>query len=172
MAHSPCSPLAPLCLPFVSPLYLTPLTWLPPVVTGIVHLPLRLLVNWPHLLPFTRLTHPTQIPRTPPTPRLINDDLGNILALGVQNMNSYENVESFPSYLTFEFSLLTSLNSTGWTDASFLLTILAVWIVESTSATICKMGSTFYTPSKAFWKVNSYLSVSCSTDKLRSSKRE
>ncbi len=37
-----CCPLAPLCVP---PLYPLPLTWHPPVVIGIVHLPLRLLVN-------------------------------------------------------------------------------------------------------------------------------
>ncbi len=66
MAQFPLLPLLiPLCLPFVS----LPLTWHPPVVIGIVHLPLRLLVNWPHLLPFTQLTHPSQIPRTPPAPR-------------------------------------------------------------------------------------------------------
>jgi hypothetical protein len=39
---SPCTPLCP-------PLYSLPLTWHPPVVIGIVHLPLRLLVNWPRL---------------------------------------------------------------------------------------------------------------------------
>jgi hypothetical protein len=35
--------------------------------------------------PFSPLTHPSQIPRTPPA-RAYNDDLGNILALGVQNI--------------------------------------------------------------------------------------
>ncbi len=36
-------------LPFVPPLCPLLLTWHPPAVTGIVHLSLRLLVNWPHL---------------------------------------------------------------------------------------------------------------------------
>ncbi len=37
--------LVPPCLPFASPLCPLLLTWHPPAVTGIVHLPLRLLVN-------------------------------------------------------------------------------------------------------------------------------
>ncbi len=46
MAQFPLLPLQiPLCLPFCP----FPLTWHPPVVTGIVHLRLRLLVNWPYL---------------------------------------------------------------------------------------------------------------------------
>ncbi len=63
-------------LPFASPLYPLPLTWHPPVVIGIVHLPLRLLVNWPHLLPFTQLTHPSQIPGIPPAPHLTTTTSG------------------------------------------------------------------------------------------------
>ncbi len=57
--------------PLVSPLCPLLLTWHPPAVTGIVHLPLRLLVNWPRFAPpFTHPTHPLQIPRTPTAPRL------------------------------------------------------------------------------------------------------
>jgi hypothetical protein len=41
---SPCSPY-PLLVPLCSPLCPFLLTWHPPVVIGIVHLPLRLLVN-------------------------------------------------------------------------------------------------------------------------------
>jgi hypothetical protein len=42
----PLAPLWPLLAPLLSPLYIpAPLTWLPPDVTGIVQLPLRLLVN-------------------------------------------------------------------------------------------------------------------------------
>jgi hypothetical protein len=37
------------------------------------------------------LTHPSQIPGTPPA-RAYNDDLGNILALGVQNTNDPKGV--------------------------------------------------------------------------------
>jgi hypothetical protein len=44
-----------------------------------------LLVNWPHLLPFTQLTHPSPNSQNPTCPTPTNDDLGNILALGVQN---------------------------------------------------------------------------------------
>ncbi len=73
----PLAPLWPLLAPLSSPLYIpAPLTWLPPDVTGIVHLHLRLLVNWPHLLPFTQLTHPAQISRTPPPPRLATTTSG------------------------------------------------------------------------------------------------
>ena len=70
------SPLAPLAAPFAplasSPLYPFPLTWHPPAVIGIVHLRLRLLVNWPYLphpspncpslskFPEPRLTQPPQ----------------------------------------------------------------------------------------------------------------
>ncbi len=43
---------------------------------GIVHLPLRLIVNWPHLLPFTQLTHPSQIPSAPPALRLTTTTSG------------------------------------------------------------------------------------------------
>ncbi len=56
MAHSnlfSCPLLLPLCTPLCPPLYSLSLTWHPPVVIGIVHLPLRLLVNWP------RLPHPS-----------------------------------------------------------------------------------------------------------------
>ncbi len=38
-------PLLPLLTPLASPLCPLPLTWHPPVVIGIVHLPLRMLVN-------------------------------------------------------------------------------------------------------------------------------
>ncbi len=82
MAQFPLLPL--LGSPLPPPLCPLPLTWHPPVVTGIVYLPLRLLVNWPHLLPFTQLTLPSHSQR-PTYPAPNNDDLGNILALGVQN---------------------------------------------------------------------------------------
>jgi hypothetical protein len=71
--NSPCSPCQ---LPFASLSCPLPLTWHPPVVIGIVHLPLRFLVNGPHLLPFTQLTHPSQIPGTPPALRLTTTTSG------------------------------------------------------------------------------------------------
>ncbi len=59
--------LSPCWLPFVPPLCPLLLTWHPPAVTGIVHLSLRLLVNWPHL------PHPSPNPPLPskfPEPQL------------------------------------------------------------------------------------------------------
>jgi hypothetical protein len=64
MAHSPLLFAALCCFslhPFVFPLYTPLLTWHPPFVIGIVHLPLRLLVNWP------RLPHPS--PSWPTLPK-------------------------------------------------------------------------------------------------------
>ncbi len=75
------SPCTPLCSPCTPPL----LTWHPPVVIGIVHLPLRLLVNWP------RLPHPPPVDppfpnsQNPTCPAPNNDDLGNIPALAIRN---------------------------------------------------------------------------------------
>ncbi len=44
----------------------------------------------PHLLPFTQLTHPPPpTPQNPTCPAPNNDDLGNILALGIQNRDSW-----------------------------------------------------------------------------------
>jgi hypothetical protein len=54
-------------IPLVPPLCPLLLTWHPPAVTGIVHLSLRLLVNWPHL------PHPSPNPPLPskfPEPQL------------------------------------------------------------------------------------------------------
>ncbi len=50
--------------PFAPPLCPLLLTWHPPAVTGIVHLSLRLLVNWPHL------PHPSPSYPTPSKPQL------------------------------------------------------------------------------------------------------
>jgi hypothetical protein len=85
MAHFPWLFLSPCWFPFVSPLYPLLLTWHPPAVTGIVHLRLRLLVNWPHL----PTLHPTVPPfpnsQNPNCPAPNNDDLGNIPALAIRN---------------------------------------------------------------------------------------
>ncbi len=62
--NSPC-----FSIPFVPPLCPLLLTWHPPAVTGIVHLGLRLLINWPTLThPFLTLTHPS--PSKFPEPQL------------------------------------------------------------------------------------------------------
>jgi hypothetical protein len=71
--------------PFAPPLCPLLLTWLPPAVTGIVHLSLRLLVNWPHLPhPSPNYPTPSKIPN-PNCPAPNNDDLGNIPALAIRN---------------------------------------------------------------------------------------
>ncbi len=51
--------------PLLSPLLLT---WHPPVVTGIVHLSPRLLVNYPLCPPLLPCTFPPQIPKPPGFP--------------------------------------------------------------------------------------------------------
>jgi hypothetical protein len=88
MAHFPLlfSPLAdfPL-LPFVSPLCSLLLTWHPRVVTGIVHLPLRLLVNWPCLPTLPPTDPPSPNSQNPTCPAPNNDNLGNIPALAIRN---------------------------------------------------------------------------------------
>ncbi len=111
MAHSPCffPPLAG--YPFVSPLRPLPLTWHPPAVTGIVHLGLRLLVNWPHL------PHPSPNCPSPPNsqnpncPAPYNDDLGNIPALAIR-YNKYEPTPLLEALMTYsvwlQVLLLTS----------------------------------------------------------------
>ncbi len=77
--------LSPCWFPSAPPLCPLLLTWHPPAVTGIVHLSLRLLVNWPHL------PHPSPNCPTPPKsltptcPAPNKDDLGNIPALAIRN---------------------------------------------------------------------------------------
>ncbi len=86
--NSPCNPLvflSPCWFPFIPPLYPPLLTWHPPAMTGIVHLRLRLLVNWPHL-PHPSPNCPTlsKFPE-PQLPAPNKDDLGNIPALAIRN---------------------------------------------------------------------------------------
>ncbi len=73
--------------PFVSP-FVLPFTYLAPSSCDRNHPPPSQVACklTPLAPPFFQLTHPSQIPRTPPA-RAYNDDLGNILALGVQNTN-------------------------------------------------------------------------------------
>jgi hypothetical protein len=76
--------------PFAPPLCPLLLTWHPPAVTGIVHLGLRLLVNWPHL-PHPSPNYPT--PSKFPSPNCLapnNDDLGNIPALAIRNTKVFQ----------------------------------------------------------------------------------
>ncbi len=75
--------------PFVFLLCPLLLTWHPPDVIGIVHLPVRLLVNWP-CLPHPSPNWPT-LPKFPephlPAPN--NDDLRNIPTLANRNTNLF-----------------------------------------------------------------------------------
>ncbi len=68
----------PLLAPLCSPLHHLLLTWHPPAVTGIVHLPLMQVACklTPFTPPFTQLSHPFQIPRTPTVPRLTRTTSG------------------------------------------------------------------------------------------------
>ncbi len=94
----------PLLLPPCTPLCPLSLTWHPPVVIGIVHLPLRLLVNWP------RLPHPSPSwPTHPkfPEPRLPAPTMttSGIFWLLVSRTFTYDVLYVFPSFQNYTLKI-------------------------------------------------------------------
>ncbi len=111
MAHSPCF-YFPLPIPLSPSLYPFYLLGTLLAVTGIVHLGLRLFVNWPPLDPPLTQPSPFQIPRTPTGPAPYKDDLGNIPDSSIRNTEIIFNhifmlpMKIFPFILPFsEYSI-------------------------------------------------------------------